>query len=149
MAHVWQPLPVGASRCAWWQPPVILTGTVTAAPLPQRHLCRPAYRPASSQAPCVPVRSPPFHVPSVAAAATHAERLPHRRARAAAAVPPGRGLCAWIHAPARTPAVIAGCRHAAPAQHQCMLPRRGRPRSRIRTPTRHERASPHPSRKCR
>jgi hypothetical protein len=51
------------------------------------------------------------------------DRLPHRRARAAAAVPPGRGLCAWIHAPARTPAVIAGCRHAAPAQHQCRLPR--------------------------
>ncbi len=51
-------------------------------------------------------------------------RLPHRRARATAAVPPGRGLCAWIHAPARTPAVIAGCRHAAPAQHQCSLPRR-------------------------
>ena len=34
-------------RCqsqALWQPPVIRTGTVTSARLPQRHLCRPAHR---------------------------------------------------------------------------------------------------------
>ena len=123
MAHVWQPLPVGASRLR----------LVAAARHPDRYgrrrsfaaaaSQRPAHRPASSQAPCVPVRSPPFYVPSVAAAFNPAERLPHRRARAAAAVPPGRGLCAWIHAPARTPAVIAACRHTAPAKNQCKLPR--------------------------
>jgi hypothetical protein len=44
-----------------WQPSP--SCTVTTAPLPQRHLCRPAHRPASSQAPCVPVRSPPFSCP--------------------------------------------------------------------------------------
>ena len=105
--------------CAWWQPPVILTGTVPAASLPQRLHSGQRTGPLPRRLLACLCAHRRFHVPSVAAAVTCAVCLPHRRARAAAAVPPGRGLCAWIHAPARTPAVIAGCRHAAPAQHQC------------------------------
>ena len=49
-----------------------------------------------------------FHVPSVAAAACG--RAPATTPGAGvAAGTPGRGLCAWIHAPARTPAVLTGC----------------------------------------
>ena len=107
-----------AGRChplAWWQPPVIRTGTVAAARLPQLHFVgqRTGRCVASSlRAGCARRRS---HVPSAAAAVTRAERLPQRRSRAAAAGTPGRGLCAWIHAPARTSAVLIGCRHAVPA----------------------------------
>ena len=215
---MWQALPGGAPSQATWQPPVIRTGTVSAASLAAVAVRRPAHRPAASQAPCVPVRTPPFHIPSAAAAPLRVDRLPHptrhelsappllcshtgtgtglphgveRRYHPArvwqalsaepvgelqasalirpgtvtggssrsgitaegvpsailtaqacssaavapaavfqipsvaaaancrapattpgagvAAGPPGRGLCAWIHAPARTPAVLTGC----------------------------------------
>ena len=83
MAHVWQPLPVGASRSAWWQPPVIRTGTVPAARLPQWRFVgqRTGRRVAGSlRAGCARRRS---HIPSVAAAAASrrapaTRRLPHR-----------------------------------------------------------------------
>ena len=55
-----------AGRChpqAWWQPPVIRTGTVSAASLAAVAFRRPAHRPAASQAPCVPVRTPTFTRP--------------------------------------------------------------------------------------
>ena len=71
-----------------------------------------------------------FLVPSVAAAA--GGRAPATTpGTGVAAGPPGRGLCAWIHAPARTPAVLTGCHTPRPhhfkftlaSKHQWFLPR--------------------------
>ena len=124
-----------AGRChpqAWWQPPVIRTGTVSAASLAAVAVRRPAHRPAASQAPCVPVRTPTFPRPQCGSR-RHICRAPATTPGAGmAAGPPGRGLCAWIHAPARTPAVMTGCHTPRPhdskftivSQHQCTLPRR-------------------------
>ena len=106
--------PCGSRRRPVRSPPLLCRSGITAASAPARFLASSLRACAHAAVFMSPVWQPP----------PESDRLPHRRARAAVAVPPGRGLCAWIHAPARTPAVIAGCRHAAPAQHQCSLPRR-------------------------
>ena len=83
---------------------------------------RPAHRPPRRRLLACRMRSPP-HFTSPVWQPPASERLPRRRARAVAAGTTERGLCAWIHAPARTSAVSIGCRHTAPGQHQCTLPR--------------------------
>jgi len=152
MAHVWQPLPVGASRCAWWQPPVILTGTVAAASLPQRHHVgqRTGRRVASS-----------LRAGHARRRISHPQCGSRRHTCRAPATSPGAGGGSRA-AGARS--LRVDTRPSPHARRHCRLPplrvrtasmyaaapdKRGRPPSRIRTPTRHGRASPHPSRKCR
>lgn len=151
-----------AGRChpqAWWQPPVIRTGTVSAASLAAVAFRRPAHRLAASQAPCVPVRTPTFPHPQCGSrrqrqsACHNAGRGRGRRAAGARSLRVDTRPCPHARRPDRLP-------HAAPARLQIYYRftasmyfaapvKRGGPRSRIRAPTRHERASPHPSRKWR
>ena len=49
-----------ATRKRLWQPPRIRTGTVPAARLPQRHLCRPAHQPPRRRLLADRMRTPPF-----------------------------------------------------------------------------------------
>lgn len=108
--------PLGGSRPS--------SGPVRSPPLAYRSGVSSASAPAAaSQAPCVPVRTPPISMSPVWQPPPASERLPQRRARTVATVPSERGLCAWVHAPARTSAVSIGCRQTAPGQHQCKLPR--------------------------
>jgi len=104
-----QPHPLGG-------PARIRTGTVTAATLAAAagaESSAPARRVAGSLRTGCARRL--FRIPSVAAAAAARRASATTPGAGAAAGTPGRGLCAWIYAPARRPAVLIGCRHAVPA----------------------------------
>ena len=63
-----------------------------------------------------PKRTPTFSRPQCGSRAASRRRLPRNRARAAAAGTTGRGLCAWVHAPARTPGVLPAAATPRPRQ---------------------------------
>ena len=131
-ARVWQALsaePVGELQASALIRPGTVTGGssrsgITAEGVPSAILTAQACSSAAVAPAAV------FQIPSVAAAANC--RAPATTPGAGvAAGPPGRGLCAWIHAPARTPAVMTGCHTPRPhdskftidSKHQCKLPR--------------------------
>lgn len=107
----WRALRIGASRFRFVAPPA--SGPVRSPPprLPQRQGRSPARRPAASQAPCGPLRTTPlFTFPSASRAGDSAGRSAATNAvrAGAAAGAAGRGLCARIRAPGRTPAAGSG-----------------------------------------
>ena len=79
----------------------------------------------------IPPRPPPFSNPQCGSSRQSCRAPATTPGVGVAAGPPGRGLCAWIHAPARTPAVLTGCHTPRPhdskstidSKHQCKLPR--------------------------
>ena len=127
---MWQALPVGATRKLGGSRPS--SGPVRSPPLrlPQWRFVGQRTGPPRRRLLAFLCARRRLHVPSVAAAANG--RAPATTPGAGVATgPPGRGLCAWIHAPARTPAVLTGCHTPRPhdskstidSKHQCKLPR--------------------------
>ena len=119
---MWQALPVGATRKLGGSHPS--SGPVRSPPLrlPQwRFVGQRTGPPRRRLLACLRARRR-FHIPGVAAAAC--VRAPATTPGAGvAAGPPGRGLCAWIHAPARTTAVFPAAATPRPASINYILPR--------------------------
>jgi hypothetical protein len=91
-AHVWQALPGGASRLRLVAAARIRTATVPAAPLPQRHLWRPAHRTLRRKLLACRMRTPPHFISPVwQPPPLRVERLPR----------PGHGLSRAARARAR------------------------------------------------
>ena len=130
----------------------IRTGTVTAARLPQRHSVgqRTGRRVAGSlRAGCARRR---ISCPQCGSR-RHTCRAPAATPGAGGGSRAGGARSLRVDTrPSPHARRSLGRRHSAPrpaSMYAAAPVKRGGPRSRIRTPTRHERASPHPSRKCR